>query len=166
MGGTAPTPETSVSIFVWVLVLIAGLIVVTTLLAVRRRHHLLLSLALGVTTLFAVALTAVSATVPPAGAVGPASLSGSGSPSPLRCPYDRMVWANMGPAPGDGWLPCRRAARIELTVTMLGAAAVVLGAALVGLRLTSPAPGLPVAPAAGRSTALPVPSVSRPPASG
>jgi hypothetical protein len=132
MVATPPTPETSVSLFVWVFVLLSALVVVLTLLVVRRRHQLLLNLTLGLVTVSVLVLSGLYLIVPPR--VPAADLSSPGG----RCPYDRMIWSNMRSDVAEAWQPCRRAARTQLALMLLGSSAVTAAAAAVALSLTAP----------------------------
>jgi hypothetical protein len=119
-----------VSLFVWTLGLVTGLIMVLTVLVVRRRHHLLLNVFLALVTVVVVAAGSICATMPPTLAAGEQS-------TPRRCPYDRLVWADMAPQPGGAWLACRRVARMQLALILLGAASITVAAGAAGLGLTS-----------------------------
>jgi len=132
MDGTPPTPETSVSVFVWAFVLVTALVVVLTLLVVRRRHQALLSVTLGVVTLFILGVGGVYLIVPP-------TVPSAEQPQVWeRCPYDRLVWSNMRADVDPGWQPCRRAARTQLALMLTGASLLTAGAAAMALRLTAP----------------------------
>lgn len=130
MGATPPTPATSASLFVWALWLIAGFSMVLTVLVVRRRHHLLLNLTLALVTVVVLAAGSVCATLPP-------RLPSGADGTLRRCPYDRLVWADMAPQPGGDWLACRRVARVQLALILLGAASITVATGAAGLRLTS-----------------------------
>jgi hypothetical protein len=130
MDGPPPTPETSVSMFVWAFALLTALVVVLTLLVVRRRHRTLLSVTLGVVTLMILAAVGVYLIVPP--------MVPSGQQPQVwqRCPYDRLVWSNMRADVDPGWQICRRTARTELALMLTGSSVLTVGAAAAGLRLT------------------------------
>jgi len=134
---TPPMPETSVSLFVWAFVLLSALVVVLTLLVVRRRHQVLLNLTLGLVTLSVLVLSGIYLIVPPRMPVADRSYLGE------RCPYDRMIWSNMRSDVDEAWQPCRRAARTQLALMLLGSSAVTVAAAAVALNLKAPRPDTP-----------------------
>lgn len=130
-------PETSVSLFVWVFVLLSALVVVLTLLVVRRRHQVLLNLTLGLVTLSVLVLSGIYLIVPPRMPATDRTYLGE------RCPYDRMIWSNMRSDVDEAWQPCRRAARTQLALMLLGSSAVAVAAAAVALNLKAPRPDSP-----------------------
>jgi hypothetical protein len=132
MVGTPPTPETSVSLFVWVFVLLSGLVVVLTLLVVRRRRQALLNVTLGFVAMAVLVLSALFLIVPPRMPAKDRPLVGE------HCPYDRMIWSNMPRDVDEAWQPCRRAARAQLVLMLLGSSAVTVAAAVVALNLKPP----------------------------
>jgi hypothetical protein len=129
MGDGAPTPETSVSVFVAALVVVTGLVIVLTLLVVRRHRRPLLTFTVGLVTLVVLGLGTAYATLPPQ--LGP--LGGES----LRCPYDRVVWSNMRPALAPQWLTCRHVARVQLAGGLLATAALTAAAGAGGVQLAS-----------------------------
>jgi hypothetical protein len=129
---TPPMPETSVSVFVWVFVLLSALVVVLTLLVVRRRHQVLLNLTLGLVTTAVLVLSGIYLIVPPRMPAAERSYPGE------RCPYDRMIWSNMRSDVDAAWQPCRRAARTQLALMLLGSSAVTVAAAALALNLKAP----------------------------
>jgi hypothetical protein len=140
MDGTPPTPETSVSMFVWAFALLTALVVVLTLLVVRRRHRALLSVALGLVTLVILAAGGVYLIVPP-------MVPSAAQPQVWeRCPYDRLVWSNMRADVDPGWQPCRRAARTQLALVLTGSSMLTVGTAAAALRLTGSRTRLPDPP--------------------
>ena len=128
MNGTPPTPETSVSLFVAVLVAVAALIMVLARLVVRRRHQLLPMLALSLVTLVVVGVGAVYLIVPPQ------VPSAGASRVTAQCPYDRLTWSNMRSDVDEFWQPCRRVARLQLALMLLGGSAVTVMAAAMVLK--------------------------------
>jgi hypothetical protein len=134
MDGLPPTPETSASVYVWFFMLLAAVTSVLCLLVVRRRHGARRALALGVWTLVLLGLGGVFLTVPPR--VLPADEPRAWH----RCPYDRITWSNMRADIDHAWQPCRRAARVELGLMLVAAAAVSVGSASALLHRREPAP--------------------------
>ena len=51
-----------------------------------------------------------------------------------RCPYDRLVWSNMRADVQTVWQPCRRTARVQLALVLLGTSTVTVTAAAAALR--------------------------------
>lgn len=127
MDATPPIPETTVSIFVGVFMLIAALSVVLTLLVVRRRHRFWLSVALGLVSVTVLGIGGLYLIAPPH--VRSAEQPGQWH----RCPYDRLVWSNMRADVQTVWQPCRRTARVQLALVLLGTSTVTVAAAAAAL---------------------------------
>jgi pimeloyl-ACP methyl ester carboxylesterase len=127
-------PQTSVSLYVAAFMALGGLVIVLALLVVRRRRRLLPMLALGAVTLVLVAAGTVFLIVPPrVPSLGGVQQSG-------RCPYDRLTWSNMPSDVDDFWQPCRRVARVELALTLVGGSAVTVMAAAMALKRPARSP--------------------------
>jgi hypothetical protein len=98
------------------------------LMVVRRRRRTLVTVGLGLVTLFVLAAGGLYLIVPP-------SVPMPGQLQALEtCPYDRFTWSNM---PGDvdvSWQPCRRVARLQLALTLLGVSSVTVLAAVMATR--------------------------------
>lgn len=123
-----PIPATSVSLFVGMLMLVTGLTVVMAMMVVRRRHRTAVTIAVAVVTLMVLAAGGLFLIIPP-------RVPSAASARVLaQCPYDRLIWSNM---PGDvdaSWQPCRRVARVQLALTLVGASLVTVMAAAVAVR--------------------------------
>lgn len=132
MQGAPPTPMTSVSLYVCAMMLLAALTTVVALLVVRRRQRLGLTCAFGLVTLVLLCAGGIYLTTPPR---IPTDQQGRWQ----SCPYDRIIWSNMRPDVDEAWQPCRRMARVELAVMLVGAAAATAGAAARVVRRPSPA---------------------------
>ena len=129
-----PTPETSVSPFVWACSALTFLIVVVTLLVVRRRRQRLLSLALGMVSMLVLGAGVLYLIIPP-------SVPTPGQPRTLtRCPYDRLVWSNMRADVAEPWQPCRRVARVQLASSLMGTSLLTVAMAALALRRGRPRP--------------------------
>lgn len=127
-------PQTDVSLYVAAFMALGGLVLVLALLVVRRRRRLLPMLSLAAVTLVLVAAGTVFLIVPPrVPGMGDAQQSG-------RCPYDRLTWSNMPSDVDDFWQPCRRVARVELALTLLGGSAVTVMAAAMALKRPAGSP--------------------------
>lgn len=122
-----PTPETSVSLFVWAFVSLAAFTVVLVLLVVRRRGHVVATVSISLMMLLVFAAAGLNLIVPPV-------LRSPDAGTVTACPYDRLVWSNMRADVDDLWQPCRRAARVQLAATLVGGALVNLLAAGVAPR--------------------------------
>ncbi|HYP44115.1 MAG TPA: hypothetical protein VEQ66_02835 [Propionibacteriaceae bacterium] len=128
MDTTPPTPETTASMFVWALTSMTAFTVVLVLLVVRRRGDLRATLGLCAMVLLVLAATGLNLIVP-------AQIRSAENPATLiSCPYDRLAWSNMPPNIEQTWLPCRRAARLQLAATLGGGAVLTVLAAGALLR--------------------------------
>jgi hypothetical protein len=117
-----------VSTFVGVLMLVTGLVVVLALLVVRRRHRTPVTIAVALVTVVAFAAGGLFLIVPPQ------VPSAQSSDQLASCPYDRLVWSNMRDDVDESWQPCRRVARIQLTMALVGASLVTLMAAAMAVK--------------------------------
>ncbi|MET1006503.1 MAG: hypothetical protein ABWX96_13210 [Propionibacteriaceae bacterium] len=132
MNGTPPTPETTVSTFVWFFAALVALTVVLTLMVIRRRHRTLVTLGVGAVCALTVAAGYLFLIIPP----WAPSVS---QPGVLTlCPYDRVVWSNMSSDIDPAWQPCRRVARLQLALTLMGVSALTVGTAVSATRISRP----------------------------
>ncbi len=127
MDGVPPIPATSVSLFVGILMLLTGLTVVLAMSVVRRRHRTLVTLAVALVTLLVLAAGGLFLIIPP-------EVPSAGSQRLASCPYDRLVWSNMREDVDESWQPCRRIARVQLAMTLVGASLVTVMAAAIAVR--------------------------------
>jgi len=135
MDGTPPTPETSVSAFVWFFAVLVSLTVVLTLMVIRRRHRTLVTVSVSAICAFMVAAGCLFLIIPP----WAPSVSRPGELA--LCPYDRVVWSNMSADIDPEWQPCRRVARLQLALTLLGVSALTVGTAVSATRIGQPEQG-------------------------
>jgi len=110
--------------FVWAVMALTAFTVVLVVLVVRRRGNLGTTLALCLMLLLVLAAAGVNLIVPPQvhSAADPAVLT--------TCPYDRLTWSNMSPRVENLWQPCRRTARFQLVVILVGGSLVTVLTAL------------------------------------
>jgi hypothetical protein len=127
MDPTPPTPETTVSLFVWALTSLAAFTVVLVLLVVRRRGNIAATVSIGLLLLLLFAAVGVNLIVPPV-------LRSHDTGGVTACPYDRLIWSNMRADVDDVWQPCRRAARAQLAIMLMGGALVTVLAAGIAPR--------------------------------
>lgn len=108
--------------------LVTGLVVALALIAVRRRHRTPVTLGVVVVVLLVLGAGGIFLIVPPQ-VPSPTSTDALAS-----CPYDRLVWSNMPEDVDLSWQPCRRVARVQLALTLLGASSVTVMAAAIAVR--------------------------------
>ncbi len=100
--------------FVVSFMLLTGFTFVVALLVVRRRHWTIRSVAIGLVTLVVLGAGGIFLIIPP-------EVPSARDPSTLtRCPYDRLTWSNMRGDVAPSWQPCRRVARTQLALILVG----------------------------------------------
>ena len=132
MNGSLPAPETAVSPFVWVFSVVVSLTIVLTLMVIRRRHQRWLTVGVSLLSMVILAAGWIYLMVPPwaPSVTEPGVLT--------LCPYARVIWSNM-PADIDAtWQACRRVARFQLALTLLGISAVTVATAVGAVRIWHP----------------------------